>query len=117
MACARPRSRPEDIIRNTISKNQDVTEEFLGNNTEKRGKDSKNTAPKNSEITKAIDDYYDYEDEEYFDDPIIVIKFKRDTTAIREVVEDTLRPLSKNKKDEKYLVRNFIRWFKQHSLE
>ena len=102
-ANARPRSRAEDIIRNTISKDTEDREELEGNDTEMRGKESDNAAPKNSDITKALDDDYEYE--EYYDEPIIVIKFKRDTTAKTE-----------EKKDEKHLLRRFTRWYKQNSL-
>ena len=100
-ANARPRSRAEDIIRNTISKDTEDREELEGNDTEMRGKESDNAAPKNSDIIKALD----YEYEEYYDEPIIVIKFKRDTTAKTE-----------EKKDEKHLLRRFTRWYKQNSL-
>ena len=113
-ANARPRSRAEDIIRNTISKNTEDREELEGNDTEKRGKESDKAAPKNSELTKALDNDYEYE--EYYEAPIIVIKFKRDTSSKTVERKDALNQVEKNKQHEKHLLNRFTRWYKQNSL-
>ena len=91
---ARPKPSPEEIMKNSINKKSDVSEELGGNATEKRGKE------------KAIDDEYEYDD--YYDVPIIEIKFKRETT--KEEVENTFKSLKKNLMRKPKLLKRFRHW-------
>ena len=74
---SRPAEAVEEPDDNSILKEKEAEIITEDNKTDKRGKDSDKKVPKNSLILKALDEDYEYE--EYYDEPIIVIKFKRDT--------------------------------------
>ena len=91
---ARPKPSPEEIMKNSISKKSGDSEELGKNATEKRGKE------------KAIDDEYEYDD--YYDVPIIEIRFKRETT--KKEVESTFKSLMKNLMRKPKLLKRFRHW-------
>ena len=97
---ARPKPSPAEIMKNSISKKSDESEDLGGNATEIRGKE------------KAIDDEYEYDD--YYDVPIIEIRFKRETTE--EEVEDAFKSLKKNLMMETKLVNRFRHWSHEQKI-
>ena len=110
LAIISARPNQQNINKNSITKVGGNNEDVQGNDTEIRGKESKNAIIKNSDMTKAIDEDYEYE--EYYDDPIIVIRFKRDDAVKKDVGNDQF----KNKVEEKNLSRLYIRWLQKRNI-
>ena len=71
-AIARPRA--EGRLGNEMLKNTEHRQKIEGNNTEKRGKESKNDYLKNIDLIKSIE--AEYENYQEYDSPIIDIFFK-----------------------------------------